>query len=219
MSDQAPDTRAGLICERIFARIEDMRAEIAIIRERVDRYGRMLQLRDAAPPTRPEPERPAAPVTAEPPTGAAAEAAPEARDALPAGFQAEAAEQLRAADGFHALEYGRSGPFRWTGPGHDARFVAFLDRTSRLRAVVTLHNIGDSQNEHALQLIVDGQAYPLTREAGTNAFHAGPIRARAGGGATKISLRVPYLTPPGASGGFDTRTLGVAFQKLVLEPA
>lgn len=199
--------RAGLICERIAARIDEMRGEIAIIRDRMESYGQIRQLRDAAP---------AAP--APPPRVEASSEHGQAPATASPAVQVEATDTLFAADGFQDLEFGRSGPFRWTGPRHDARFTVKVDRTARLRAVVTLHAIGDAANEQALELLVEGTAYPLLREAGTNRFHAGPIRARAGDAATKLALRVPYLTLPSASGGFDTRTLGVAFQRLVLSP-
>lgn len=216
MSDQAPDGRVGLICERIAARIEDMRAEIAVIRDRVDRFARAAQLRETAPDPLPEPA-PAAFAPEDLPPADPAFADPGA-DALPPRFEATAQDALRAADGFQDLEYGRSGPFRWTGPGHDARLIALVSRAEPLRAVVTLAKVGDPANELTLQLLVDGVAYGLVREPGTDRFVAGPIRPRAGGGATKISLRAPYMTTPAIDGGFDQRTRGVAFQRLVIEP-
>lgn len=211
--DQDGDASGDGVMQRIAARIEDMRAEIAAIRDRVELYGRALQIRDAAladAGTLPAPAP--GPAPAPPP---AATPAP----ALPARVAIHANEALRTADGVHMLEYGRAGAFRWTGPGHDARFEAHLDRSRPLSARVTLLQLGDAANEGALELIVDGQAHALARQPGTQDFIAGPIPPRAGGGATEIRLRVPHLHWPALSGGLDRRSLGVAFQTLVIEPA
>ena len=54
--------------------------------------------------------------------------------------------------------------------------------------------------------------------AGQSKPSAGPIAARAGAGATEIRLRVPHLHWPARTGGLDQRTLGVAFQRLVVAP-
>ena len=205
--EAAPDGQHSHLL-RIAARIEDMRAEIAAIRDRVDLYGRALQIRDAAMALRAAPPAPDA--TARPDPGTAG---------LPRRFEAMAAEMLRTADGFHTLEWGRAGAFRWTGPGHDARFEAWIDRRAPMTATVTLAQIGDPANEATLELVVDGASFPLGRQGSTNAFLAGPIPARTTGGATEIRLRVAHLHWPAMTGGLDKRTLGVAFVGLVIEPA
>ena len=221
MQDRGPDGTGegedrGASLARIAARIEDMRQEIAAIRDRVELFGRALQIRDAALARRPAAAAPAvAPTlpaegTARPDPGTAG---------LPRRFEAEAAEMLRSGDGFHALEWGRAGAFRWTGPGHDARFEAWLDRTGPLRATLSLLQIGDPANETALELLVDGVPHALRRDTASNAFRAGPIAPRERGGPTEIRLRVPFLHWPAQSGAMDRRTLGVCFQRLVIEPA
>ena len=257
-----PSDEGGTALDRIAARIEGMRQEIAAIRDRVELFGRALQIRDAALAL-----GAIAPGAA---PGPAATARPDMETAgLPRRFEAEAAEMLRSADGFHALEWGRAGAFRWTGPGHDARFEAWIDRTAKLKAVLTLAQIGDAANETALELLVDGVAYPLRRAPNENGFTTGPIAPRAStnsrtagatgkspaspvladsrasgvpadsrasaapdnsrasgvpdtsraSGATEIRLRVPHLHWPARAGGLDQRTLGVAFQRLVIGPA
>jgi len=205
------------VMQRIAARIEDMRAEIAAIRDRVELYGRALQIRDAALAC--QGQAPSEEAARAPSAPASRDIASPATPALPARAEIRANEALRTADGVHMLEYGRAGAFRWTGPGHDARFEVFVDRSRPLRARVTLPQLGDAANEGALELIVDGTAHALARQPGTHDFMAGPIPPRADGGASEIRLRVPHLHWPALSGGLDRRNLGVAFQALVIEPA
>lgn len=201
-----PGIEGDPVLSRIATRVEDMRAEIAAIRDRVELFGRALQIRDAAVA-----DGAAAPtLTARPDTGTAG---------LASRFEAGAAEMLRTADGFHALEWGRAGAFRWTGPGHDARFEAWIDRAVPLVATLTLPNIGDAANEATLELVVDGAAHALRRLGAGDAFAAGPIAPRSKGGPTEIRLRVLHLHWPARAGGMDRRTLGVAFQRLVIAPA
>lgn len=192
--DQPPVTSA----------VDALRAEVADLRARLDSYERILQLRDAA-----YAQAPAAP----PP---AAEQAP---PTLPDHFDIAADQLLPAQDGFYQLEWGPEGAFRWTGPTQDVGFDAWLDRTVPLVATLRLFHFGTPANAKELTLEVDGATYALTRDGKDKLLRSDPIAPRPGPGPTRLTVRVPHLHSPAARGAADKRTLGVAFQRLRVEPA
>jgi hypothetical protein len=179
-----------------------LRAEVADLRARVESYERILQLRDAA-------LSPAAP-----PPPAAVDA-----PALPDHFDIAADQLLPVHDGFYQLEWGPEGAFRWTGPGAEVRFEAWLDRALPLRATLRLFHFGVPRNARDLVLDIDGIAYPLTREGEEKVLRSDPIAPRPGDAPTRLTLRVAHVHSPSASGKPDKRMLGVAFQRLRIDRA
>lgn len=182
--------------------IAALRAEVADLRARLDAQERILQLRDAALAEAPQATPPAADL---PP--------------LPDHFDIAADQLLPAQDGFYQLEWGPEGAFRWTGPVQDVGFDAWLDRSAPLVATLRLFHFGTPANAGELVLEVDGTAYPLAREGKDKVLRSEPIATRPGDGPTRLTLRVPHLHSPAARGAADKRVLGVAFQRLRVEPA
>lgn len=181
-----------------------LRAEIAELRARLEAHERILQIHAAAGAA-------AAPVAAPPP--------PAARRPLATEFEIAADELLPAHDGFHQLEWGPEGALRWTGPGQDVHFEAWLDRSVPLVATLRLFHFGTPANAKELTIEVDGITYPLTRQGSEKVLRSDPIAPRAAEGPTRLTLRVPHLHSPAARGLADKRTLGVAFQRLSIGPA
>ncbi len=182
-----------------------LRAEVADLRARLDSHERILQLRDAA--------LAAAPAQAPAPIAAAAPID------LPDHFDIAADQLLPAQDGFYQLEWGPEGAFRWTGPHQHVGFDAWLDRSRPLVATLRLFHFGTPANAQDLTLEVDGTAYALNREGKEKLFRSDPIEPRPGDGPTRLTLHVPHMHSPAARGASDTRMLGVAFQRLCIEPA
>lgn len=178
-----------------------LRAEVAELRARLDSYERLLQLRDAAQAAEPDTTPPAAVLT------------------LPDHFDIAADQLLPVQDGFYKLEWGPEGAFRWTGPTQDVGFDAWLDRSAPLVATLRLFHFGTPANAGELAIEVDGIAYPLVREGKDKVLRSEPIATRPGSGPTRITLRVPHLHSPATRGAADRRVLGVAFQRLRVEPA
>ncbi|WP_198372070.1 hypothetical protein [Roseomonas rosulenta] len=202
-------TAAAVEDEAIDAQaIRTLRAEVAELRARLDSYERILQLRDAALDAAPTPAPPATP-----------QAAPQAALPLPDHFDIAADQLLPIQDGFYQLEWGPEGAFRWTGPGHDVGFEAWLDRSVPLVATLRLFHFGTPANAKELVLEVDGATYALSRDGNDKILRSEPIAPRPGDGPTCLTLRVPHLHSPAARGAADRRVLGVAFQRLRVEPA
>lgn len=176
-----------------------LRAEVAELRARLEAHERILQLRDAMGPA---------------PSGPADAGAP-----LADAFEIAADQLLPVHDGFYRLEWGTEGAFRWTGPGSDVHFDAWIDRREPLVATLRVFHFGTPANAKEMTLEVDGQSFPLARQANEKVLRSDPIPPRAAEGPTRITLRVPHLHSPSARGLADTRTLGVAFQRLRVERA
>jgi hypothetical protein len=177
---------------------EALRAEVADLRARLDTFERILQLRDAAlPPVAPDPT----------PTP------------LPPTHDIAADQLLAAQDGFHQLEWGTEGAFRWTGAEGALRFEAWIDRAAPLVATLRLFHLGTPANGKAMTIEVDGLTLALKRDGSSKVFHSDPIPPRPGSGPTILVVRVPHLHCPADQGKADKRTLGVAFQSLRLTPA
>jgi hypothetical protein len=185
-----------------------LRAEVADLRARVESYERILQLRDAALAAAPPAPAPATlPAPSPPPPD------------LPHQFEIAADQLLPAQDGFYQLEWGPEGAFRWTGPSEDVGFDAWVDRSRPLVATLRLFHLGTPANAKGLAIEVDGVAYPLTRDGKDKLLRSDPIQPRASDGPTRLTLRVPHMHSPAARGAADKRMLGVAFQRLRIEPA
>lgn len=184
-----------------------LRAELAELRARMDSYERMLQIRDAALAHAAQP----IPAAEAPPAVLA--------DPLPPSFEIAADQLLPVHDGFYQLEWGPEGAFRWTGPGEDVHFEAWVDREEPLTVTLRLFHFGTPANAKELTLEVDGASYALTRRGNEKLLRSDPIAPRAGDGPTRITLKVPHLHSPSARGQADKRTLGVAFQRLRIERA
>lgn len=183
-----------------------LRAEVADLRARLDSYERILQLRDAA--LADAPPLPAQPTAPTPPA-----------PALPATFEIAADQLLPAQDGFYQLEWGPEGAFRWTGPAAEVGFDAWIDRQRPLVATLHLFHFGTPANARDLTIEVDGTAYPLARQGGEKVLRSDPIAPRAADGASRLTLRVAHVHSPADRGAADRRMLGVAFQRLRLDPA
>jgi hypothetical protein len=194
---QSLDIAATLAC---------VERDIADLRARLDSHERILQLRDAA-------------LAAAPPTPVDQRACEQSVLPLPDHFDIAADQLLPVQDGFYQLEWGPEGAFRWTGPHQQVGFDAWIDRTQPLIATLRLFHLGTPANAQDLTLEIDGTAYALTREGKEKLFRSDPIAPRPGDGPTRLTLRVPHLHSPAARGAADTRTLGVAFQRLRIEPA
>jgi hypothetical protein len=175
-----------------------LRTDLDTLRARLDTLERILQLRDAAFPPPPEEQAPAP---------------------LPATFDIAADQLLPAQDGFHQLEWGPEGAFRWTGAEGALRFEAWIDRAAPLVATLRLFHLGTPANAREMTIEADGTSLPLHRDGTTKVFRSDPIPPRPGGGATILVVRVPHLHCPAEQGKSDRRTLGVAFQALRLDPA
>lgn len=176
-----------------------LQSEIATLRARLDSLERLLQLRDAAHGLAPAP-------LADTP-------------ALPAFFEIAADELLPVQDGFYQLEWGPEGAFRWTGPGPEVHFEAWIDRSRPLAVTLRLFHFGMAQNAQDLMLDVDGTTYPLFRKGDDKILHAAPIAPRPTVGPTALTLRVSHPHCPADQGRPDKRLLGVAFQRLRLDRA
>lgn len=181
------------------ADLDQLRAEVSELRARVDSFERILQLRDAITNT-----------TVGTPTEAAEPVA------LPASYEITADQLLPAQDGFHQLEWGPDGALRWTGPGQDVHFEAWIDRSAPLVATVQLFHFGTPANAQELALIVDGTSHGLTRQGESKILVSPPIAPREDAGATLFTLHVPHMHSPSARGAADRRVLGVAFQRLTV---
>lgn len=181
------------------ADITALRAELAELHGRLESFERILQLRDAVA------DRPPGPAAGLP--------------ALPDSFEIAADQLLPAQDGFYQLEWGPEGAFRWTGPGADVHFEAWLDRSAPLVATLRIFHFGTPANAKDLVLEVDGTAYPLTRVANQKVLKSDPIVPRPGEGPTRLTMRVAHLHSPSQRGQADKRMLGVAFQRLRIERA
>ena len=175
-----------------------LRSDLDTLRARLDTLERILQLRDAAFPPPPD------------------EAAPAP---LPATYDIAADQLLPAQDGFHHLEWGPEGAFRWTGAEGALRFEAWIDRASPLVATLRLFHLGTPANAREMTIEADGMSVPLHRDGVTKVFRSDPIPPRPGGGPTILVVRVPHLHCPADQGKPDRRVLGVAFQALRLDPA
>lgn len=187
-----------------------LRAEVTELRARIDSYERLLQIRDASLTAAAEPA-PALPVPGDP-------AARTGSD-LPDHFEIAADQLLPAQDGFYQLEWGPEGAFRWTGPAEDVGFDAWLDRSKPLVVVLRLFHFGTPANAQDLRIEVDGVAYALARDGKDKILRSEPIQPRPGEGPTRLTLRVAHMHSPAARGASDRRTLGVAFQRLRVQPA
>lgn len=201
--DSIPDTESPATTGTA-ADTESLRAEVAELRARIDAYERILQVRDAALAA----ERPAPPVASAP-----------TKAPLPPTFEIAADQLLPAHDGFYQLEWGPEGAFRWTGPGADVHFEAWLDRSAPLLATLRIFHFGTPANAKDLVLDVDGTPYPLTRVANEKVLKSDPIASRPGDGPTRLTVRVAHLHSPSQRGQADKRMLGVAFQRLRIERA
>ncbi|MBP0463165.1 hypothetical protein J5Y09_04520 [Roseomonas sp. PWR1] len=175
-----------------------LRSEIADLRARLDTFERILQLRDATlPPAIPDPS----------PTP------------LPPTHDIAADQLLAAQDGFHQLEWGSEGAFRWTGAEGALRFEAWVDRAAPLVATLRLFHFGTPANAREMTVEVEGMTLALKREGSSKVFHSEPIPPRPGTGPTILVVKVPHLHSPADQGRPDKRILGVAFQSLRLAPA
>lgn len=197
--DALPSTESPVIADAV-SDTERLRAEVAELRARLDSYERLLQLRDAvlgaehhAPP-----------------------AAPLGSPDLPHTFETAADQLLPTQDGFYQLEWGPDGALRWTGPGHEVHFEAWIDRSAPLVATLRLFHFGTHENSKDLSIEVDGQRYALQREGTEKTLRSDPIAPRPGDGATRLTLHVPHIHSPSDRGAADKRRLGVAFQRLRL---
>ena len=202
---EAITDQVGAATDPKTADIAALRAEVAELRARLDSYDRLLQIRDAALASGVVAKPAAAPEPAPPP--------------LPSRFDITADQLLPTHDGFYQLEWGPEGAFRWTGPDADVHFEAWLDRSQPLVATLRLFHFGAPANAKDLALEVDGVAYPLTRQKNEKLLLSDPIAPRPGGGATRLTLKVPHTHSPAARGAADKRILGVAFQRLLVERA
>ncbi|MEO3475449.1 hypothetical protein AAFN86_26595 [Roseomonas sp. CAU 1739] len=199
MMDATPD-RSAAVPPAEPVEVAALRAELAELRARFDAFERIIQLRDAM-------DRAAAAGAAVVPPAPAA--------ALPSDYEIAADQLLPAQDGFYQLEWGPEGAFRWTGPGEDVHFEAWLDRSAPLRATLTLFHFGTPANAKDMTILVDGIAVTLEREGAGKVLHAAPIPPRDGDGPTLFTLHVPHVhSPAAARGAADRRRLGIAFQRL-----
>ena len=184
------------------AQLENLRSEVAELRARLSSFEQILQLRDAAL---------AASISAD-----SANSAPLRAD-LPSSFDIGADQLLPAQDGFHHLEWGPEGAFRWTGPAADIHFEAWLDRSNPLVATIRIFHFGTPANAKEMVIEVDGVLYPLTREGSQKVLRSAPIAPRDGDGPTRLTLKVPHLHSPADRGLADKRILGIAFQHVSIE--
>jgi hypothetical protein len=189
-----PSAEAGSAAE-----IARLAAELVELRQRMDIYERLLQIRDAVHPTAPASDGPSHP--------------------LPPRFDITADQLLPTHDGFYQLEWGPEGAFRWTGPDADVHFEAWLDRSQPLFATLRIFHFGTPANARELILEVDGIVHALTRQNTEKVLLSDPIAPRPGSGPTRLTLKVPHIHSPAARGATDKRILGVAFQRLLVERA
>lgn len=178
--------------------VEALRTEVATLRARLDALERIVQLRDAI-------------ATGAPPVdGAPSEPHPE----LPATYEIAADQLLPAQDGFYQLEWGPEGAFRWTGPGEEVHFEAWIDRSAPLQATLTIFHFGTPANSKEMTIEVDGNKYSLQREGNSKVLRSEAIAPREGDTPTRFTLHVPHLHSPSTRGFADKRRLGIAFQRL-----
>ena len=127
---------------------------------------------------------------------------------------------IDAGDGFYSLEHATGGrPFRWTGPIAEPHVTVWVDRSHPIQVAVSFVALGRSALDAALEVSVDGVAYPLSpAESGLRRL-AGPIPPRPGTGPTEIILRTPILFSPQQEGRPDARILGFAVHEIAVAPA
>lgn len=178
-----------------------LQQEVIALRARLEAHEKLMQLRDA--------------MDAPPPAGAAPLPAPLE---LAAQWEMDATQSLSGGTNFHALEWGREGAFRWTGPGADAGFDIWIDRRYPLRARLEIADFGHEANKDALSLIVDGSLYPFLRRGPGKFLIAGPILPRAAEGPTRLIIRVPHLHMPPSPSHHAPPLRGIAFKRLSLTP-
>jgi hypothetical protein len=195
VADAASD--AGLRAE-----LAALRAEVEALQRRLALHEEIERLREASP----LPAAASLPIAALP--------------SLPRRCEVDAAQALPVEDGFHGLEWGPRGAYRWTGPGQETRFRLWIDRAAPLRLLLDLFHQGEPGNRHRLSVVVEGTRYPLLEMPGEGRLATWGIPPRAGAGPTDILLHVPHVHAPAAKDGAgDTRMLGVAVLRLVAEPA
>lgn len=186
--------------------IATLRAEVAALRARLECHEHILQIRDSA-------QASLMAVARSQPLPEISRAAP---SALPTHFDIAADQLLPAGDGFYQLEWGPEGALRWTGPGNDVHFEAWIDRSAPLIATFHFFHFGTPANAKDLTIEVDGARYALQREGTGKILRSEPIAPRAGDGPTRVTLNVPHTHSPSDRGAADKRRLGVAFQRLRL---
>jgi len=182
------------------ARLRALQTTVADLQARLEAFERILQLRDAA----------VAALPAEAPLPPAA---------LPTRYDVTADQLLAAQDGFYQLEWGPEGAFRWTGPGADVHFEAWIDRSAPLVATLQLFHFGAPPNAQEMTLLVDGTTYALSRQDNGKVLTSEPIAPAEADGPTRVTLRVPHVHSPSSRGAKDRRVLGVAFQRLTIDRA
>jgi hypothetical protein len=138
-------------------------------------------------------------------------------DHMPRQAVIDARDSLDAIDGFYPLEYGADAAYRWTGPGREVSFRAWVDRSGPTILEVALYSFGDPRNHDSIQLRVDGE--PVRVISGEKVIRSDPIHIRSTNGPTEIRLDIPFSFCPKDQGESDSRELRIAFSKLTLTSA
>ena len=139
-----------------------------------------------------------------------------AMDELPRSVVIDASYSLSAAGGFYEIEYDTDGkPFRWTGPDRPFSFVLLVNRMHGARFSLEFSRI----YAHARpidQCLVDGEPVKVVVGKLADRFTlTGELPPRGGNSGSVLTFISPVtVSPAEVETTFDSRTLGVAFQRL-----
>jgi hypothetical protein len=131
---------------------------------------------------------------------------------MPRRVVVDARDSLDTIDGFYDLEYAGTTAFRWTGPGPDVTFRAWIDRSVPVVMDLSFVSLGDSRNAGNIELWVDGARVPLS--FGETSIRSAPLPRGRSDAATEAVLRIPYSFLPKYQGTEDERELGIAFVRV-----
>jgi hypothetical protein len=140
---------------------------------------------------------------------------------LPASVEIDATYSLSGDQGFYHLEQGEGiRPFRWTGPDPQFSFEFFVNREIPLRFVLEFARVYADAPPSTIRCYADGHETKGKLTRMRNGFELeGMLPPRVGRGASVVSFVCPVvLSPWEANVSADQRRLGVAFERLKVEP-
>lgn len=139
---------------------------------------------------------------------------------LPDSTEVDAAFSFTRAQGFYQLEWGDGRrPYRWTGPDPQFSFELFVRRDVPLRFVLQFLR-SHAPVTSGFRCFVDGKESPCELIDVAGAYQLqGVIPERSSPGGSLLSFVCPIMQSPFEAGtADDRRRLGIAFERLKIEP-